>query len=87
LLYALRQSLLMVIYILVVNKNIKHYVVDKTAKSDLKNLVTRSIFGTATSLASLVVIKEFDITMYAISSNLGPIMTVIFAYFLLKDKI
>jgi drug/metabolite transporter (DMT)-like permease len=75
------------VYILVVNKNLKHYVIDKTAKSDLKNLVTRSLFGTATSIAGLVVLKEFDITLYAIASNFGPIMTVIFSYFLLRDKI
>jgi drug/metabolite transporter (DMT)-like permease len=33
------------------------------------------------------VIKEFDITMFAISNNLGPIATVIFAYIFLRDKI
>lgn len=70
-----------------VNKKLKHHVIDNTDKSTLKNLVIQSLFGTATSIATLIVLKEFDITLYAIAANFGPIMTVIFTYFLLRDKI
>ena len=83
----MRQSLLLVCYIIFVNKRLKLYVYDNTDKSNLKNLIIRSLFGTATSIAGLIVLKEFDITLYAIAANFGPIMTVIFSYFMLRDKI
>ena len=57
LLYAMRQSLLLVCYIMFVNKKLKHYVYDNTDKSNLKNLVIRSLFGTATLIAGLILLK------------------------------
>ena len=47
----------------------------------------RSLFGTATSISTLVVIKEFNLTLQSIASNFGPIFTVILSYFMLGDKV
>jgi hypothetical protein len=53
----------------------------------LKKLIIKSLFGTATSITGTVVLKKFGLTLFAVVGDFGPILTVVFSYFLLKDKI
>ena len=83
----MRQSILLALYILIVNRKLKTFVIDRTDRSALFMLIIRSLFGTATSISGLVVIKEFGLTPFAIAGNLGPIFTVILSFFVLQDMI
>ena len=60
---------------------------DITDKAKLKKLIIKSLFGTATSITGVVVLKEFGLTFFAIAGNFGPICTVILSFILLRDKI
>ena len=72
---------------MVVNRKLKYFVYDRTDKSALKKLITRSLFGTATSISSVIVLKGFGLTLFAIAGNFGPIVTVFLSFFLLRDRI
>jgi hypothetical protein len=76
-----------VLYTVVVNRKLKHYIYDITDKAKLKKLIIKCLFGTATSISTAVVVKEFGLTFFAVASNCGPIFTVILSYIVLRDKI
>tara|TARA_B110000285_G_C15040871_1_gene571724 strand:+ start:146 stop:613 length:468 start_codon:yes stop_codon:yes gene_type:complete len=58
-----------------------------TDKEALRKLVIRSLAGTGTSIAGVIAIKKFDLTLFSTSQNISPIITVILSYFILGDKI
>ena len=58
-----------------------------TDREALKKLVIRSLAGTATSIAGLVAIKAFSLTLYATAQNISPVVTVVLGYFMINDKI
>ena len=50
-------------------------------------LIFRSIQGSCTNIINYSVTKYLPLTLIAIVNNMGPLVTVILAYFLLKERI
>ena len=74
-------------YLVFVNRKLKYFIWDITDKAKLKKLIIKSLFGTATSITGVVVLKDFGLTLFAIAGNFGPIFTVILSFILLRDRV
>jgi len=70
-----------------VNKDLKGAVWDGIDRKSVGPLIFRSIQGTTTNIINYSVAKYIALTMICIVNNMGPLITVILAYFLLKERV
>ena len=83
----LRSGFALLFQLVIVNKELKKAVWDGVDKKSAGPLVFRSIQGTMTNIINYSVTKYLPLTMIAIVNNMGPLVTLVFAYFLLKERI
>ena len=73
--------------LIMVNKNLKKAVWDGVDKKSSGPLIYRSVQGSITNIINYSVTKYLPLTIIAIVNNMSPVMTVILAFFILKEKI
>ena len=72
---------------LIVNKDLKPAVWDGVDRKSVGPLIFRSLQGTCTNVINYSVTKFLPLTMICIVNNMGPLVTVVLAFFLLKELI
>ena len=83
----MRSGFALVIQILMVNKALKKAVWDDIERKSVGPLVFRSIQGTMTNIINYSVTKYLPLTFIAIVNNMGPLVAIILAFFILKERI
>ena len=69
------------------NKSLKAAVWDGVDRNSVCPLVFRSMQGTLTNVINFTVAKYLPLTLIAIVNNMGPLIAVILAFFLLKERL
>ena len=80
----LRSFFTAIIFLMIMNKDIKYYMYTDIPKRQITNLISRvclHIFYVASLYTS---IKYFPLVFVALISSLGPLLTAVFSYFMLK---
>ena len=72
---------------MLVNKELKAAVWDGVDRKSAPPLVFRSIQGTMTNIINYSVTKYLPLTLIAIVNNMGPLITLVLAFVILKEKI
>lgn len=70
-----------------VNKELKKAVWDDINRSNVGPLIVRSSQGAVTNIINYSVTKYLPLTMIAIVNNLGPPVTVLMAFIVLKERV
>jgi len=83
----MRSCFAIVFQVIYVNKNLKKAVWDDVDRKSAGPLIFRSIQGSATNIINYSVTKYLPLTIIAIVNNMGPMLTVILAYFILKERL
>lgn len=83
----LRSGFALLFQLIIVNKELKKAVWDGVDKKSAGPLVFRSIQGTMTNIINYSVTKYLPLTMIAIVNNMGPLVTLVLAYLILKERI
>lgn len=83
----LRSGFALAFQAIIVNKDLKHAVWDDIDRKSAGPLIFRSIQGTMTNIINYSVTKYLPLTMIAIVNNMGPLVTLVLAFFLLKERI
>lgn len=73
--------------LIIVNKDLKPAVWDGVDRKSAGPLVFRSIQGTMTNIINYSVTKFLPLTLIAIVNNMSPLITLVLAFFILKEKI
>ena len=73
--------------VILVNKGLKSAVWDGVDRGSVGPLIFRSIQGTMTNIINYSVAKFIPLTMIAIVNNMGPLITVVLAFIILKERI
>ena len=72
---------------MIVNKELKPAVWDGVDRKSVGPLIFRTIQGTCTNIINYSVTKFLPLTLIAIVNNMGPLVTVVLAYFILKENL
>ena len=72
---------------IIVNKDLKLAVWDGVDKKSTGPLIFRSIQGTMTNIINFSLVKYLPLTMIAIVTNMAPLIAMVLAYFILKEKL
>ena len=83
----LRSVFALVCQAIYVNKELKKAVWDDVNRSNVCPLIVRSSQGAITNIINYSVTKFLPLTMIAIVNNLGPPITVLLAFIVLKERI
>ena len=73
--------------LMVVNVNLKSAVWDGISRDSVGPLIFRTIQGSCTNIINYSVTKYVPLTMISIVNNMSPLITVVFAFLILKEKI
>ena len=71
----------------VVNFKLKKAVWDGISRDTVGPLIFRTIQGSCTNIINFSVTKYVPLTMISIVNNMSPLITVVFAFLILKEKI
>lgn len=83
----LRSIFALICQAIYVNKDMKKAVWDDINRSNVCPLIVRSSQGAITNIINYSVTKFLPLTMIAIVNNLGPPITVLMAFIVLKERI
>ena len=83
----MRSAFALAFQVIWVNKELKSAVWDGVDRKSVPPLIFRSIQGTATNIINYSVTKFLPLTLIAIVNNMGPLVTVVLAFFILKERI
>lgn len=83
----LRSGFALTFQLILVNKELKPAVWDGVDRKSVGPLIFRSIQGTCTNIINYSVTKYLPLTMIAIVNNMGPLVTLVLAYFILKENV
>lgn len=72
---------------IIVNKELKGAVWDGVDRKSVTPLIFRSIQGTATNIINYSVTKYLPLTLIAIVNNMSPLICLVLAFLILKEKI
>lgn len=77
----------MLILSVLLNKKLKYVMIDSVNKSSVTGLATRVLTGCFLVFVNYYIIKIFNLTLLAMVINTSPLLTVILAALILKEKI
>ena len=83
----MRSVFALVFQMIGVNKELKPAVWDSVNKGNVNPLIFRTIQGTATNIINYSTAKFLPLTIIAIVNNMAPMLTVVLAYLILKERI
>ena len=83
----MRSAFSLIILCIVVNKGLKAAVWDGIDRKSAGPLIFRTCQGSSTNIINFSVTKYLPLTLTSIVNNMSPLVTVILAFFLLKEKI
>ena len=83
----MRSVFALVIQLMVLNVNLKSAVWDGISRDSVGPLVFRVFQGIALNIIEFSVVKYIPMTMISIVYNMSPLITIIFAFLLLKEKV
>lgn len=83
----MRSAFALLMQVIVVNKSLKPAVWDGVDRASVGPLVFRSMQGTLTNIINYSVTKYLPLTLIAIVNNMGPLIAVILAFFILKERL
>jgi drug/metabolite transporter (DMT)-like permease len=83
----MRSMFALVCQAIYVNKDLKKAVWDDINRSNVCPLIVRSSQGSITNIVNYTVTKFLPLTMIAIVNNLGPPVTVLMAFIVLKERV
>lgn len=69
------------------NKDLKKAVCTDVHRTNVCPLILRTIQGTITNIVNFVNNKYLPLTIIAIFNNMAPMIALVLAYFVLKEKI
>jgi len=69
------------------NKNLKFALYDSIDRENIPSLIIRMLQGCITLFLSFYIIQYYSLTTVAIFRNVAPLLVVVFAYFLLKERL
>ena len=83
----MRSLFALVCQVIYLNRNLKKAVWDGINRKNSGPLIVRSSQGAITNIINYSVTKFLPLTMIAIVNNLGPPITVLIAFLVLKEKL
>lgn len=83
----MRSAFALVCQVIYVNKDLKKAVWDDVNRTNVGPLIVRSTQGSVTNIINYSVTKYLPLTMIAIVNNLGPPITVLVAFIVLKERV
>jgi len=83
----LRSGFALILQAIYVNKDLKKAVWDDVNRKNVCPLIVRSSQGAVTNMINYSVTKFLPLTMIAIVNNMGPPLTVLLCFLMLKERI
>ena len=73
--------------LVILNVNLKSAVWDGISRDSVGPLIFRTLQGSCTNIINFSVTRYIPLTMICIVNNMSPLITIVFAFLLLKEKI
>lgn len=83
----MRSLFALLIQAMFVNRELKHAVWDSIERDQVGSLVFRSVQGTLTNIINYSTAKFLPLTIIAICNNMGPLIALVLAFVILKERI
>ena len=83
----MRSCFALIFQVIFVNKDLKYAVWDSIPRGTSGTLFFRTVQGASTNYINYYTTKFLPLTLIAIVNNLSPLVTVVLAFFLLKERI